>query len=217
MPVLSQLLVAGRSENGKRESVALLPPTPPPHTAEALHEKAGESSDGSGSSPRPNPLPGPGPASHSSPTGPALRANPSPEVTDRFCRLPLPTLFYRLEAFHLGDLLRIWVRPGTRLGYHSLGFSRADESAPDTARAAVLYGLERPSLRSRRFQGVRSLQRKENSSRSPRQRLLVRLRYRSRPRAFRPPEDERSSRGLFSVSRFGNIDPIPFRGSRLYF
>ena len=42
----------------------------------------------------------------------ALRANPYPEVTDPTCRLPLPTLFYRLEALHLGDLLRIWVRAG---------------------------------------------------------------------------------------------------------
>jgi hypothetical protein len=42
----------------------------------------------------------------------ALRANPYPEVTDPTCRLPLPTLFYRLEAIHLGDLLRIWVRTG---------------------------------------------------------------------------------------------------------
>ena len=54
------------------------------------------------------------PASYSSPSGPVLRANPFPEVTDLVCRLPLPTLFYRLEAVHLGDLLRIWVRPGTR-------------------------------------------------------------------------------------------------------
>jgi hypothetical protein len=43
---------------------------------------------------------------------PLLRANPYPEVTDPICRLPLPTLFYRLEAAHLGDLLRIWVRSG---------------------------------------------------------------------------------------------------------
>ena len=43
---------------------------------------------------------------------PILRANPYPEVTDPICRLPLPTLFYRLEALHLGDLLRIWVRTG---------------------------------------------------------------------------------------------------------
>ena len=50
-----------------------------------------------------------------SPTDPALRANPFPEVTDLICRLPLPTLFYRPEAVHLGDLLRIWVRLRTTL------------------------------------------------------------------------------------------------------
>ncbi|KAL2224323.1 UNVERIFIED_CONTAM: Protein TAR1, partial [Sesamum indicum] len=32
------------------------------------------------------------------PPCPALRANPFPEVTDPFCRLPLPTLFHRPEA-----------------------------------------------------------------------------------------------------------------------
>ena len=59
---------------------------------------------------------GPGPpASCLSPTDPTLRANPFPEVTDLFCRLPLPTLFYRPEAVHLGDLLRIWVRPEARV------------------------------------------------------------------------------------------------------
>ena len=52
----------------------------------------------------------PRPASLKGPTGPTLRANPFPEVTDLICRLPLPTLIYRLEAIHLGDLLRIWVR-----------------------------------------------------------------------------------------------------------
>jgi hypothetical protein len=41
---------------------------------------------------------------------PAPRANPFPKVTDPFCRLPLPTLFYQLEAAHLGDLLRLSVR-----------------------------------------------------------------------------------------------------------
>ncbi|CAN7099936.1 unnamed protein product [Brassica rapa subsp. narinosa] len=38
------------------------------------------------------------------PPSPALRANPFPEVTDPFCRLPLPTLFHRV---HLGDLMRL--------------------------------------------------------------------------------------------------------------
>ncbi|CAN6973776.1 unnamed protein product [Brassica rapa subsp. trilocularis] len=41
------------------------------------------------------------------PPSPALRANPFPEVTDPFCRLPLPTLFHRAEAVHLGDLMRL--------------------------------------------------------------------------------------------------------------
>ncbi|CAN7022756.1 unnamed protein product [Brassica rapa subsp. trilocularis] len=41
------------------------------------------------------------------PSSPALRANPFPEVTDPFCRLPLPTLFHRPEAVHLGDLMRL--------------------------------------------------------------------------------------------------------------
>ena len=55
-----------------------------------------------------------------SPNTPAFRANPYPEVTDPICRLPLPTLFYRPEAIHLGDLLRIWVRAdATRRDPHS--------------------------------------------------------------------------------------------------
>ncbi|CAN6973090.1 unnamed protein product [Brassica rapa subsp. trilocularis] len=41
------------------------------------------------------------------PPSPALRANPFPKVTDPFCRLPLPTLFHRPEAVHLGDLMRL--------------------------------------------------------------------------------------------------------------
>ncbi|GFS62689.1 hypothetical protein NPIL_189511 [Nephila pilipes] len=35
-----------------------------------------------------------------------FRAKLYPEVTDRNCRLSLSKLFYRLEAVHLGDLLR---------------------------------------------------------------------------------------------------------------
>jgi len=50
--------------------------------------------------------------SRQGPLYPTLRANPFPEVTDLFCRLPLPTLFYRPEAANLGDLMRLWVRPG---------------------------------------------------------------------------------------------------------
>ncbi|KAH6940495.1 hypothetical protein HPB50_000516 [Hyalomma asiaticum] len=50
----------------------------------------------------------------SRPTGSALRANLFPKVMDPFCRLLLPTLVFRLEAVHLGDLLRMWVRSGKK-------------------------------------------------------------------------------------------------------
>ena len=61
------------------------------------------------------------------PPCPTLRANPFPEVTDLFCRLPLSTLFYRPEAANLGDLMRLWVRPGVRIIFPSAfhGRSRA--------------------------------------------------------------------------------------------
>ena len=55
-------------------------------------------------------------------SSPHLRANPCPEVTDRICRLPLPTLFYRPEAVHLGDLLRIRVRPVVKITLPPTGF-----------------------------------------------------------------------------------------------
>ena len=60
-------------------------------------------------------LPTRGPLLAATRSSPHLRANPYPEVTDRICRLPLPTLFYRPEAVHLGDLLRIRVRPGVKI------------------------------------------------------------------------------------------------------
>ena len=85
--------------------------------AEAVHGKVATAFRARPASRRRRPRPArvhPSPASYPGPTGPALRANPFPEVTDPICRLPLPTLFYRLEAVHLGDLLRIWVRPGTK-------------------------------------------------------------------------------------------------------
>jgi len=72
------------------------------------------------------------------PTDPALRANPSPEVTDRICRLPLPTLFYRLEAVHLGDLMRIWVRPGARFNcLHGLFKGRRKRTGHRESRGAL--------------------------------------------------------------------------------
>jgi hypothetical protein len=71
----------------------------------------------------PSPCTRPRPVSYPSPTGPTLRANPFPEVTDLTCRLPLPTLIYRLEAVHLGDQMRIWVRTGVKVRFLAPGFS----------------------------------------------------------------------------------------------
>ena len=80
----------------------------------------------------------PAPASGRDPMGPTLRAKPCSEVTAPFCRLPSPTLFQRLEAVHLGDLLRIWVRIWVPV-HCSMGFSRASDGAPDAAGSAALY------------------------------------------------------------------------------
>ncbi len=68
---------------------------------------APESASRSHSSPEPSTLSTPTPAC-------SLGANPFPEVTDLFCRLPLPTLFCRPEAFSLGDRLRLTVRTGAK-------------------------------------------------------------------------------------------------------
>ena len=74
----------------------------------ALHRGAGGFRNGAGFDTRSTAAPGPpDPASESGPPDPAFRANPFPEVTDLFCRLPLPTFLYRLEADHLGDLMRL--------------------------------------------------------------------------------------------------------------
>ncbi|KAG8177082.1 hypothetical protein JTE90_015734 [Oedothorax gibbosus] len=58
----------------------------------------------------------------------------------------------------------------------SLGFSRANRGAPDTARDAVLLREQRPSLRTSRFQGHELLQRKDNSRKdnsNPKSKLFI--------------------------------------------
>ena len=114
--------------------------------------------------------------SEQGPLYPTLRANPFPEVTDLFCRLPLPTLFYQLEAVHLGDLLRIWVRSGAKITLSPHDF-QGPTTVHRTPREARCFTELRPYRRASRFHGVRSLQRKENSSQDCGQRLVVRLSY----------------------------------------
>ena len=130
MPVLSRLLRASRRENTR----GLTAPrrrrrreTGPRGSHSRGRPREGwshvPSSAGRREPTRPRPARAhPGPASFPGPTGPALRANPFPEVTDPICRLPLPTLFHRPEAVHLGDLLRIWVRPGAKFTQSPRGF-----------------------------------------------------------------------------------------------
>ncbi len=139
-PVLSWLLIAHRLNVEPREEQKRVAPLPPPlldPIVEALHPQSQQHptrTPPKGHTDRHHQSPQ---ASLSDPMSPTLRANPYPEVTDLFCRLPLPTLFYQLEAVHLGDLLRLSVRPGTKI-ILSFGFSRAIESAPDTTRSVML-------------------------------------------------------------------------------
>ena len=104
MPVLSQLFGAGRSESVRTRAAAEVYAKGPiqvrAHGDCSTFAQSGTA---------------PGRASLHSPTGSALRTNPCTEVTDPVCRLPLPSLFYRPEAFHLGNLLRIWVRACTKI------------------------------------------------------------------------------------------------------
>ena len=81
----------------------------------------------------------------------------------------------------------------------SLGFSRADGSAPDTARAAVLYGNNVPisgqtdSRESVPYKEKRTL---PGTSAAVSEFVCV---------------TARDPRGPISVSGFGNMNPIPFR------
>jgi len=140
-----------------------------------------------------------------SPTDPILRANPFPEVTDLFCRLPLPTLFYGPEAAHLGDLLRLWVRTDAKINL-SPKFSRAFGNAPDSTRSVELYQpLDHISWQTDSMVGG-LLTRKENSSRGHRRRPWVRLRCRRRRGRERPRRYPRSGSGI--LTRF----PFAWRG-----
>lgn len=108
---------------------------------------------------------------------PILRANPYPEVTDPICRLPLPTLFYRLEAIHLGDLLRIWVRAGrTPPRGPLLDFQGPRGKSGHRRNCGALRVPNHISLLEDSMELERSY-RKENSFRTSRRRLQVFLGY----------------------------------------
>ena len=75
--------------------------------------------------------------------GPTHRANSYCDRTNLFCRLPLSTLFYRLEATNLGDLMRLFVRQGVRIS-HATRFSRNVKSAPEQLKGNCFYQHSNP-------------------------------------------------------------------------
>ena len=104
-----------------------------------------------------------------------LRANPYPEVTDLICRLPLPTLFYRLEALYLGDQLRIWVRAGATPTRGPLpDFQGPRRRSGHRRKCGALRVPNHISLLEDSME-LERLCRKENSSRISRRRLRVLL------------------------------------------
>ena len=137
--------------------------------------------------------------SNSSPTNSFLRAKSCRKLTILFCRLPLPTLFYRPEAVHLGDLLRIWVRLSTKII-----LSPSDFQGPTKA----LWTLQEPQC----FTVAASLSPGKliSGSRTP---------YKEKttlPRAIADVSEfvcvtALVPEGTISLSEFGNINPIPFR------
>ena len=115
--------------------------------------------------------------SRQGPLYPTLRANPFPKVTDLFCRLPLPTLLYRPEATNLGDLMRLWVRPGAKTSAPSAfhGPSRALQT-PHKSQCSPAAG---PLSPANQIPGTPTASnRKDNSAQSSRRRSRVRLRCR---------------------------------------
>jgi len=108
-----------------------------------------------------------------------LRANPFPNVTDRFCRLPLPTFVHRPEAVHLGDRMRIAVRPSaTTRNSSSLGPSEFHGPSPRLSTRSPRVGSTKQKkggafpaaprlLRANRFRRVAVISMRGCSFRAP--------------------------------------------------
>lgn len=140
---------------------------------------------------------------------PILRANPYPEVTDPICRLPLPTLFYRLEALNLGDLLRIWVRTGAIPPRGPLpDFQGPRGRSGHRRNCGALRVPNHISLLEDSME-LERLCRKENSSRISRRRLRVLLGCPDEL-SYEGPTTERFRAG------FRNRNRIPFRPLGVY-
>ena len=142
-------------------------------------------------------------ASSQSPNDSVLRANPFPEVTDLICRLPLPTLFYRLEAVHLGDLLRISVRSGVRFMLTPSVF-QGPSNAHETPQKPWRFTETTSLSPAEPFPGSPFLNQK---------RELWLGHYSASPTSFALPL-KATGRQPISTSWYGNINPFPFRHPR---
>ncbi|KAK2813550.1 hypothetical protein Q5P01_000768 [Channa striata] len=154
-----------RVQSRRRRPPYPIPPTGPPSTRRG--PRAGLPAEREGRRATAPQRASPAPP-HPSPTDPALRANPYPEVTDLICRLPLTTL----PAADMGTAWR-------EIYTFSPGFSRASESSPDAAGTATLSRARAPLSGRTHSRAPCPSQRKENSPRGSRQLLRDRLRYRT--------------------------------------
>lgn len=126
---------------------------------------------------RPGPARQPNPLPDQARHAPLLRANPYSEVTDPICRLPLPTLIYRLEALDLGDLLRIWVRTGATPPRGPLLDFQGPRGRCGHRRNCGALRVPNPISLLEVSRELERLYRKENSPRTSRRRLQVILGY----------------------------------------
>nr|KAI8725955.1 FAM117B-like protein; partial [Biomphalaria glabrata] len=94
----------------------------------------------------------PSPASYPGPTAQPSEPIFFPKLQIQFADFPYLHCFYRLEAVHLGDLLRYGLRPGTKFTPSPWGFQGPTGAHRTRARAAVLYGAIVPISGRSRFQ-----------------------------------------------------------------
>ena len=140
-------------------------------------------------------------ASRSSPTDPALRANPSPEVTDPVCRLPLPTLFHSTR----GCSPR---RPAAVMG------TTGCESTVQPALPRIFKGRRERTGRHLKCGAMPDVETLSPANPIPgetsvekKRQLFPGLPPASPSSVALPPPAEADS-----ALPFGNVNPIPFRG-----
>ncbi|KAK7582090.1 hypothetical protein V9T40_013535 [Parthenolecanium corni] len=123
----------------------------------------------------------------SNPVSASARPEPEPPRSSEPILIPklridfvdFPYLHYsmRLEAAHLGDLLRISVRTGAKTPRGPLPDFHGPRGDHGHRRSERCSSRSRPYLPASGFQGLQRSQRKENSSRIPRRLLRVHSGY----------------------------------------